>query len=142
MTDASGQAEDAFGLMSIATEIVAAFVGNNSVPVSELPAFIAQVHGAVVSLSRNGSIAAAPPPPSPVVPVSRSITEDHLVCLEDGRRFKALKKHLMVDHGLTAESYRQKWNLPGNYPMVAPAYAKVRSEIAKKLELGRKGRAQ
>jgi predicted transcriptional regulator len=147
VTDASGHAGDASGLMDIATEVVAAFVGNNSLPVSELPGLIAQVHAALVGLSRTGSITnTAPPlpasPATPAVPIKKSITDDYLVCLEDGHRFKSLKRHLRTDHGLSPESYREKWRLPSDYPMVASGYAKVRSELAKKSGLGQQRRGR
>jgi predicted transcriptional regulator len=140
MTDTSGRAA---GLMDLTAEVVAAFVGNNSLPVGELPGLIAQVHAALLGLSGAGSITTIPvfaPPQMPAVPIKKSITDDYLVCLEDGEKFKSLKRHLMSDHGLSPESYRAKWGLPGNYPMVPPAYAKARSELAKGMGLGQKGR--
>jgi predicted transcriptional regulator len=142
MTDASAHAGDTSNLMDTAAEVVAAFVGNNSLPVSELPGLIAQVHAALVGLSGTGSIAAPALPQlaAPAVPIKKSVTEDHLVCLEDGHTYKSLKRHLMSDHGLTPESYRKKWDLPHDYPMVAPGYAKARSELAKKMGLGQQRR--
>jgi predicted transcriptional regulator len=143
MTDASGHANEAARLMDKATEVVAAFVGNNSLPVSELPGLIAQVHSALVDLAGVGSIARPAllaTPATPAVSIKKSITDDYLVCLEDGHRFKTLKRHLKTDHGLSPESYREKWQLPRDYPMAAPGYTKVRSELAKRMGLGQKGR--
>jgi predicted transcriptional regulator len=138
VTDASGHSDDA-GLMDTTAEVVAAFVGNNSLPVSELPGLIAQVHAAFVGLSSTGSTttpALSVSPATPAVPVKKSITDDYLVCLEDGRKFKTLKRHLKGDHDLSPESYRAKWGMPRDYPMVAPAYARARSDLAKKSGLG------
>jgi predicted transcriptional regulator len=140
MTDTSGRAA---GLMDLTAEVVAAFVGNNSLPVGELRGLIAQAHAALVGLSGTGSTtgpALSAPPATPAVPIKKSVTEDHLLCLEDGHRFKSLKRHLMSDHGLSPESYRAKWHLPQDYPMVAPGYAKARSELAKKMGLGQQRR--
>jgi predicted transcriptional regulator len=141
MTDASGHTDDATRLMDKAAEVVAAFVGNNSLPVSELPGLIARVHAALVGLTGVGSItvpALLAPASEPAVPIKKSVTAD-LVCLEDGHRFRTLKRHLKADHGLTPASYRAKWNLPNEYPMVAPGYAKARSELAKRLAWGNGG---
>jgi predicted transcriptional regulator len=129
MTDALG-ADNAARLMDSATEVVAAFVGNNSLPVSELPGLIAQVHAALVGLARgenSTSLALPASPPEAAVPIKKSVTDDYLVCLEDGHRFKTLKRHLRTDHGLTPESYRSKWHLPHDYPMAAPSYQRTRS---------------
>jgi predicted transcriptional regulator len=143
MTDALG-ADNAARLMDSATEVVAAFVGNNSLPVSELPGLIAQVHAALVGLARreNSTSPALPAsPPEAAVPIKKSVTDDYLVCLEDGHRFKTLKRHLRTDHGLTPESYRSKWHLPHDYPMAAPSYQRTRSALAKKAGLGQQRRA-
>jgi predicted transcriptional regulator len=143
MTAATGNADDASRLLDLAADIVAAFVANNSLPVSELPELIAQVHAALVGLAGKGNIAQPAllaPPSEPAVAIKKSVTPDYLVCLEDGHKFKTLKRHLTGHHGLTPESYRAKWNLPPDYPMVAPGYAKARSELAKSLGLGQKRR--
>jgi predicted transcriptional regulator len=143
MTDASGHTDDATRLMDKAAEVVAAFVANNRLPVSELPGLIARVHAALVGLTGVGSstsTALLAAPTGPAVPIKKSITDNYLVCLEDGRKFKTLRRHLKADHGLSPESYRAKWNLPPDYPMVAPGYAKARSELAKSLGLGKKRR--
>jgi predicted transcriptional regulator len=123
-------------LVALAAELVAAYVGNNVVQQSDLPQLIAAVHGSLRGLSSQGAPAQAERP-APPVPVKKSITPDYLISLEDGRRYKSLKRHL-AGRGLTAEQYRQKWGLPGDYPMVAPNYAKQRSELAKAAGLGRK----
>jgi predicted transcriptional regulator len=122
--------------VELAGEIVAAFVSNNPLPKSELPALIHAVHSAVERLAAGPET--APPQveaKTPAVPIRRSITPDFLICLDDGKRFKSLRRHL-AGHGLTPEQYRQKWNLPSDYPMVAPSYAAQRSELAKKIGLG------
>jgi predicted transcriptional regulator len=122
--------------IELAAEIVAAFVSNNPLPKSDLPALIHAMHAAVASLS---SEATAPPPveaKEPAVPIRKSITPDFLICLEDGKRFKSLRRHL-GSLGLTPHQYREKWKLPADYPMVAPNYAAQRSAMAKKIGLGR-----
>jgi predicted transcriptional regulator len=126
--------------VALASEIVSAFVANNSVPVSELAGLIASVHATLSSLDQA---TAAPAPLTPAVPIKRSITPDYLVCLEDGKRFKSLKRHLRSRYGLSPEEYRARWNLAPDYPMVAPNYAAARSELARTMGLGqqrRKGR--
>ena len=124
-------------LHSLTTEIVASFVGNNTVVVGDLPAVIASVFGALRSAVQPE---AAPPAeaPLPAVPVKKSIGTDYLICLEDGRKVKILKRYLAVRYNLTPEQYRQRWGLPKSYPMVAPAYAERRSELARQFGLGRK----
>ena len=126
--------------VELAAEIVAAFVSNNPLPKGELPALIHAVHSAVERLAAEPE--SAPPQveaKTPAVPIRRSITPDFLICLDDGKRFKSLRRHL-AGHGLTPEQYRQKWNLPSDYPMVAPNYAARRSALAKKLGLGQSRR--
>ena len=119
-----------------AAEVVAAFVANNSLPVGELPVLIQTVHAALAKLKEGVETPAAEEPKAPVVPIRRSITPEYLVCLEDGKHFKSMKRHLVV-HGLTPQQYREKWKLPSDYPMVAPNYAAKRSVLAKKSGLGR-----
>ncbi len=126
--------------VELTTEIVCAYVGNNAVPASEIPALIKQVHGAL-SEAANASSAENLPAPEPAVSVSRSITPDYLICLEDGKKFKSLKRHLRTSYGISPEEYREKWGLKADYPMVAPNYAAERSKLAKKIGLGR-GRAK
>jgi len=123
-------------LIRLTGEIVVSYVGNNQVPVSELPAVITVVAGSLRSLEpTNGAPAAGL---KRRVSVSRSVTPDYIVCLEDGRKLRTLKRHLRTAFGLTPEEYRTKWGLPSNYPMVAPSYAIYRSKLAKKIGLGRK----
>ena len=121
-------------LITLTAEIVAAHVSNNSVAVGELPVLIQNVHGALSGL--NG---AAPEPATraePAVPVRQSIKPDYLVCLEDGKKLKMLKRYLMTQFGLTPDQYRAKWGLPADYPMVAPNYAEQRRSLAKSIGLG------
>ena len=115
-------------------EIVAAYVQKNSVSSSDLPQLIKIVHGSLTSLS-GGSPAEKP---QPAVPIRRSVTPDYIVCLEEGRKLKMLKRHLATAYGMTPEEYREKWGLPADYPMVAPNYAKQRSYLAKKIGLGKR----
>jgi predicted transcriptional regulator len=123
--------------IELAAEIVAAFVSNNPLPKSDLPALIHAMHEAVASLSTEAK--SAPPQieaKEPAVPIRKSITPDFLICLEDGKRFKSLRRHLGT-LGLTPHQYREKWKLPSDYPMVAPNYAAQRSAMAKRIGLGR-----
>lgn len=121
----------------LVADIVAAFVSNNSVPASALPALIASVHGAVSQLG-SAKPKPEPQPLSPAVPIKKSVKADSIVCLEDGKTFKSLKRHLRTDHDLTPDEYRAKWALARDYPMVAPAYAAARSELAKSMGLGQR----
>ncbi|ACA20836.1 transcriptional regulator, MucR family [Methylobacterium sp. 4-46] len=123
------------GLIEQATDIVAAYVSNNSVPVADLPSLISAVHTSLVRL-RNPA-PAEPEKPVPLMPIKKTITPDFLISLEDGRQYKSLKRHLST-RGLTPEQYRQKWGLPPDYPMVAANYAAQRSELAKSSGLGRR----
>ena len=120
--------------IDLAAEIVSAFVSNNAVPSAELPALIASVHSALAQVA-NGQTEKPTEALVPPVSIKKSITPDHLISLEDGRRYKSLKRHL-TGRGLTPEQYREKWGLPRDYPMVAPNYAKQRSDLAKALGLG------
>ncbi|TCK19717.1 MucR family transcriptional regulator [Ancylobacter aquaticus] len=123
-------------LMELTAGVVSAFVGNNSVPANELPALIASVHSALLSV---GQLSVAPPveiEQKPAVPIKKSVTPDFIICLEDGLKFKSLKRHLRTKYALTPEDYRAKWGLPNDYPMVAPSYAEARSNLAKKMGLG------
>jgi predicted transcriptional regulator len=128
---------DASDPIELAAEIVAAFVSKNPLPKSDLPALIHAMHSAVASLSTDGKSAPLQvEAKEPAVPIRRSITPDFLICLEDGKRFKSLRRHLGT-LGLTPHQYREKWKLPSDYPMVAPNYAAQRSAMAKKIGLGR-----
>ena len=116
-------------------KIVASFVSNNSVPGSELPALIRSVADAVTGI---GAPDGAQESLKPAVPVKKSVTPEHIICLEDGKKLKMLKRHLKTAYNMTPDEYRQRWGLPANYPMVAPNYAKQRSRLAKKIGLGRR----
>jgi len=124
--------------LALSVDIVSAFVSNNPVPVPELPGLIASVHATLHGLSQP------PAPPveelRPAVSVRRSIQPDYLVCLEDGKKFKSLKRHLRTHYDLTPEAYREKWGLAPDYPMVAPNYAAARSSLAKSMGLGHQRR--
>lgn len=122
-------------LITLTADIVTAHVANNNVDGETLPTLISNVYGALAGLGAEES---AEERPEPAVTVRASIKNDHLVCLEDGKKMKMLKRHLMTDHGMTPEEYRERWNLPADYPMVAPDYAEKRRELAKKIGLGRK----
>jgi predicted transcriptional regulator len=129
-------ADDNSTVLSFAAQIISAHVSNNVVTADELPTLINTVHQA---LAHAGEVAAKPPLPDPAVDVKKSVRPDQIVCLDCGKRFSMLKRHLTTDHKLTPAEYRQRWGLPLSYPMVAPNYAKVRSSLAKKIGLGRKG---
>lgn len=124
-------------LLTLTTEIVASHVANNRVAVSELPHLIAEVHGALAALGAAPQARAAADP-KPAVPVRNSIKQDYIVCLEDGKKLKMLKRYLMTKYGMTPDQYRAKWRLPADYPMVAPDYAERRRTLAKSIGLGRK----
>jgi predicted transcriptional regulator len=122
--------------IELVSGVVVAFVSNNPLPKSELPSLILAVHTAVVSLAAvPESVPLQIEVKTPAVPIRRSITPDFLICLDDGKRFKSLRRHL-AGHGLTPEHYREKWNLPAHYPMVAPNYVAQRSALAKRIGLG------
>ena len=123
-------------LLAMATEIVSAHVSRNAVAVDQLPGLIQHVFNALATAEQA---ATAPPKTEPAVTVKRSVFADHMVCLDCGKHLTMLKRHLMTDHKLTPEQYRQRWELPLSYPLVAPDYAKTRSALAKKFGLGRKG---
>ncbi len=125
--------------IKLTAEIVSAYVSNNSVPSGDLPALIGQVHSALSRVS-SGQSDGSLEPPKPAVSVKKSITSDHIVCLEDGKKFKSLKRHLRTQYGMTPEQYREKWALPADYPMVAPNYAAARSHLAKQMGLGQQRR--
>lgn len=122
-------------LITLTSDIVTAHVANNNVDVQALPELIENVYNA---LSGLGNQEAKEEPLEPAVSIRASVKPDYIVCLEDGKKMKMLKRHLMTDHGLTPEEYRARWNLPADYPMVAPEYAEKRRELAKQIGLGRK----
>ena len=126
--------ETAEMLITLTADIVAAHVSNNSVAVSDVATLISNVHHALAGLSDGGVVAE---PQEPAVPIKSSIKRDYIVCLDDGKKLKMLKRHLMTHYGMTPNDYRAKWGLPADYPMVAPAYAETRRLLAKKIGLGR-----
>lgn len=128
-------------LLSLTTEIVSSHVSNNTVAQSDIPALIEQVFRALSGLGSGVSSVAADRP-QPSVPVKKSVTPDYIVCLEDGKKLKMLKRHLKTAYDMTPEEYRERWGLPNDYPMVAPNYAKQRSRLAKDIGLGTKGKAK
>ena len=125
--------------MLFRSEVVAAYVSNNSLPVTDLPGLISDVYGAL-GRSNTTIVEAEVEKPKPAVSVKKSVTDDYIICLEDGKKFKSLKRHLMTHYSLTPEDYREKWDLPADYPMVAPNYAAARSRLAKQMGLGHKRR--
>jgi predicted transcriptional regulator len=131
--------DDKSEVIEMTADIVSAYVGNNSVSANDLPALIQSVHRALSGVSTGVEVVEAAPK-EPAVPVKRSITPEFLVCLEDGRKFKSLKRHLRTKYNLSPEDYRAKWGLAKDYPMVAPNYAKARSDLAKQMGLGQGGR--
>jgi predicted transcriptional regulator len=126
-------------LIEMTTEIVSAYVAHNEVQTSELGGLISTTYAVLRSLE-GGPVPEAPREQVPAVPAKKSIYPDYIICLEDGKRFKSLKRHLRSSYSLTPEAYRAKWGLPADYPMVAPNYAAARSMLAKKIGLGRGGR--
>ena len=123
-------------LITHTTDIVVSYVANNSLGADEVSSLIQNSYGTLSSLGQQGS--AAEVRPEPAVSIRSSVKKDHIVCLEDGKKMKMLKRHLMTDHGLTPDEYRARWGLPSDYPMVAPDYADKRRDLAKKIGLGRK----
>lgn len=121
-------------LITLTADIVAAHVSNNSVAVADVPVLIGNVHSALTGLSGGSAPAVTQ---EPAVPIKGSVKKDYIICLEDGKKLKMLKRHLMTHYGMTPDDYRAKWGLPGDYPMVAPAYAEQRRVLAKAIGLGR-----
>lgn len=136
MAENSGESSS---FIELTANIVSAYVSNNSVPSAEIPNLIGQVHSALKRVSSN-QVAAPAEPLKPAVSVKRSINPDYLVCLEDGKQFKSLKRHLRTRYNMTPEQYRDKWGLAPDYPMVAPNYAAARSQLAKQMGLGQQRR--
>lgn len=126
-------------LIELTADIVAAYVANNQLDGVQLGDLISSVHDSLVKLS-TGASEPASEPQQPAVPVKRSVTPDYIICLEDGKKFKSLKRHLRTSYDLTPEQYRAKWGLPSDYPMVAPNYAASRSALAKSMGLGQQRR--
>jgi predicted transcriptional regulator len=126
--------------IELAADIVSAYVSNNSVPVSDLPGLIGDVHAAILRVSSGHAPISLAEAPKPAVSAKKSITNEFIICLEDGKKFKSLKRHLRTQYNMSPEEYREKWALPADYPMVAPAYAKARSQLAKDMGLGQQRR--
>ena len=140
MTDENGAAMSGDNdLIDLSTEIVSAYVSHNALSVTDLPKLIADVHSALRGL--QGTVVAEPSEElKPAVPVKKSVAPDFIICLEDGKKFKSLKRHLRTHYDMSPEEYRDKWGLPADYPMVAPNYAAARSDLAKKMGLGQQRR--
>ncbi len=138
MTDESTGQDN--GYLGQTTDIVAAYLGNNMVKAGDIAGIIQTVHGCLASL--EAATTAAQQKLEPAVPIKKSVTANYVVCLEDGKRQKTLRRHLATAHGLTPAEYRKKWGLPADHPIVAPNYAKQRSEMAKKIGLGKKRQAR
>ncbi len=143
MTPTNDDVQDNSDLLRLSADIVASFVAHNNAPATSLPDIIRMVHQALASLGEPAAPAAIPAERAkPAVPISKSVQNDYIVCLEDGKKLKMLKRYLRAQYDLSPEEYRRKWGLPPDYPMVAPAYAVRRSEFAKQIGLGRGVRRQ
>ena len=130
--------ENQTNFAELTASVIAAYVANNAVPTTDLPGLINSVHRALAGAASGKEESPPQQDLKPVVSVRKSVTPDHIICLEDGKKFKSLKRHLLTSHDLTPEQYRQKWNLASDYPMVAPNYAEARSKLAKDAGLGQK----
>jgi len=128
-------------LLGLTAEIVAAHVSNNPVSLADLPNLIQEIYRTLSSVGQPAA-KAAPERPQPAVPIKKSVTPEYLICLEDGKKLKMLKRHLQTSYNMTPEQYRERWGLSADYPMVAPNYAKHRSSLAKKIGLGTKPRGR
>lgn len=129
------------GFIGLSAMIVSAYVAHNNLTRSELSELIASTHAALLGLDAENAPVVPEAAPVPAVPIKKSITPDAIICLEDGKAFKSLKRHIGTKHGLTPDQYRAKWKLPADYPMTAPNYAEKRSQLAKTIGLGRKSTA-
>ncbi|MFD2234266.1 MucR family transcriptional regulator [Phaeospirillum tilakii] len=138
MSDTPPEKTNRDDLLRMAVDVVAAYVGKNPIPAGQLPDLINTVYGSLSSLD-SAPAETKPEAPKPAIPVKRSVTPDYIICLEDGKKLKMLKRHLRTTYNITPDEYRAKWGLPPDYPMVAPNYAAQRSDFAKKIGLGRKG---
>ena len=132
MNDSTAEAD----FIEMAADIVSAFVSHNSVPAAELPTLIQSVHGAIQKIAGAKAEEPVEQAKVPAVPIKKSIADDYLICLEDGKKFKSLKRHLRTQYNMSPVEYREKWGLSGDYPMVAPNYARARSALAKEMGLG------
>ncbi len=137
MTDAPIETVSNFDLLNQASDIVAAYVSNNVVSAKDLPKLLNDVHGKLREIAIDSSETARP---DPAVPIKKSVTDTHIICLEDGAKLKMLKRYIRTRYNLTPDEYRARWELPADYPMVAPEYARRRSKFAKEIGLGKKGR--
>src|SRR5262245_37643051 len=137
MTENTKEKTNAGDLLRMTAEVAAAYVGNNSLPAAQLPEVIRTIYSSISAL--DGGTPVGTNGAKPIVPVKKSIAPDYIICLEDGKKLKMLKRHLRTSYGMTPEEYRIKWGLPADYPMVAPNYAAQRSAFAKKIGLGRTG---
>jgi predicted transcriptional regulator len=126
-------------VVELTASIVSAYLRNNTVAPADIPALINQVHAALLDVV-SGRAQSSAEPPKPAIAVKKSVTSEHIICLEDGKKFKSLKRHLRAQYGMTPEQYREKWGLPPDYPMVAPNYAAARSQLAKQMGLGQQRR--
>ncbi len=138
MTDSNDQSPSRDELLRMTTQVVSAYVGNNAVNENQIPDVIQSVYGSLEGLTNGGD--SAPTSQKPAVPIKKSVTPDHIICLEDGKKLKMLKRYLRTTHGMTPDEYRAKWGLQADYPMVAPNYAKQRSAFAKQIGLGKRKR--
>lgn len=125
--------------VELTADIVSAYVSNNSVAVQDLPNLIQEVHNALLRMT-TGSVEVSSEAQKPAIPVKKSVTPDYIICLEDGKKFKSLKRHLRTQYNMSPDDYREKWGLPADYPMVAPNYANARSALAKQMGLGQQRR--
>jgi predicted transcriptional regulator len=126
--------------IELTADIVSAYVSNNSVPTSELPNLIHDIHNALSRVGTGATPDLATEPQKPATSIKKSVTPEYIICLEDGKHFKSLKRHLRTQYDMSPDQYREKWNLPMDYPMVAPAYAEARSRLAKEMGLGQQRR--
>lgn len=141
MSDNDAPGTKSAGLLRMTAEIVSAYVGNNSVAASQIGDLVRTVHSSLNELS-GGAVPMPEAPPKPAVPVKKSVHDDYIICLEDGKKLKMLKRYLRSTYGMTPDEYRTKWALPPDYPMVAPKYAEQRSSIARRTGLGRRPRGE
>jgi predicted transcriptional regulator len=137
MTDHNGSSVSRKDILRMTVRVTAAYLGENALPADRISAVLADVHQSIADLAGSEQSLIEKPPRRPAVSVAKSVAPNYIVCLEDGRRMKMLKRHLKAAYGLTPEEYRQRWNLPSDYPMVAPRYAQQRSQFAKKMGLGK-----
>lgn len=131
---------EAADYIELAADIVSAYVSNNSVAASDLPNLINEVHSALLRVTAAAAPVPAGESPKPAIPPKKSVTNEFIICLEDGKKFKSLKRHLRTQYNMSPEEYREKWALPADYPMVAPNYARARSQLAKQMGLGQQRR--